>query len=150
MKRSAAIVLLFALIGPLIGSVSHAVLLVLLEPRAISREDLSFVSSLVAISYATGLLPALIVGIAVAWRNRQSARATLPFALTVSILAPVTSVALVGVIWSIVSGNPLADVDIAWRKRQLHDAATTVALLTIHSIVATTGCWVLARNRRLV
>lgn len=57
MAKFTAIILLFALIGPLIGGASHAVLLVLLEPRALADEAPALVLSLVAFSSGMGLCP---------------------------------------------------------------------------------------------
>jgi len=150
LAKFTATILLLALIGPLIGGASHAVLLVLLEPRALIEETPAFVLSLVALSYGMGLAPALIVGAAVAWRRRRGSRTTPPFALAVAVLAPVVLAVLIAVVWDVGSGLPLLDEDTIWRERQLQDILGIVLPVILHSVTAAIGCWLLARRLHLL
>lgn len=83
--RSAAIVALFALAGPLVGGVTVAVLSTLLavlgdlaggNPGAVPKQIVGgmIAGSIFAVilGYAIGTVPALGVGIVVAWRDRRA------------------------------------------------------------------------------
>ncbi len=95
-------------------------------------------------------MPALIVGSAVAWRSRRGPRTTLPFALAAAVLAPIVLAVLIALAVHVGSAGPLLDEDPVWRERQLQDVAAVVLPVTLHSVVATIGCWLLARRLQLL
>lgn len=85
--------LVFALVGPVIGAIVLFIPNIPAFARWLavdSRVSLSLIDAALLI-YPLGIWPGLIAGAAVAWRDRESGGATLPFAVLVSLAA--------GVIW---------------------------------------------------